>query len=98
MLSYFLRTAINIYSFLILVYILASWVPECHRMKWYQYVHKCVEPYLSLFRRFIPRIGFIDFSPMVALLCLEIVPFLVLRTLRFIILSIFQSAWLLQYI
>lgn len=98
MVSYFLRTAINVYSFLILVYILASWVPECRHTSWYQYIFKLVEPYLSLFRKFIPRIGFIDFSPLVALFCLEAIPFIVIRTLRFVIIHIFQASWLLQYI
>ncbi|AGW38418.1 MULTISPECIES: YggT family protein [Chlamydia] len=98
MLSYFLRTAINVYSFLILVYILASWVSDWQYTSWYRCIFSCVDPYLRLFRRFIPRIGFIDISPMIALFCLEAVPFVVLRTLRFIILNIFQSPWLLQYI
>ncbi|WP_348663433.1 YggT family protein [Chlamydia vaughanii] len=98
MVSYFLRTAINVYSFLILVYILASWVPECHNTKWYQYVNRFVDPYLAIFRRFIPRIGFIDISPLIALFCLEAVPFIVIRTLKFVVLNIFQSPWLLQYI
>lgn len=81
MLSYFLRTAINIYSFLILVYILASWVPECHQTGWYRRVHGCVEPYLSFFRRFVPRLGIIDFSPIIALLCLEAFSFVLLRVM-----------------
>ncbi|WP_201456468.1 YggT family protein [Chlamydia sp. 17-3921] len=98
MLSYFLRTAVNIYSFLILIYILASWIPNCQPTSWYKFIFNCVDPYLSLFRKFIPRIGFIDISPMIALFCLEAVPFVVLRTLRFIFLNILQSPWLLRYI
>ncbi|ANH78569.1 YggT family protein [Candidatus Chlamydia sanziniae] len=98
MVSYFLRTLINVYSFLILVYILASWVPDCHRASWYQFVCKLVGPYLNLFRKIIPRIGFIDISPVIALLCLGILPFVILRILHFVILNIFQSPWLLQYI
>lgn len=83
MFAYLLRMAVNAYSFLILVYILASWVPEFHGTRWYLLVRKCVDPYLNLFRRFIPRIGFIDFSPLVALFCLEMVPFVVLRLFPF---------------
>ncbi|AAD18905.1 hypothetical protein CpB0795 [Chlamydia pneumoniae TW-183] len=98
MLSYLLRTAINVYSFLILAYIFASWVPDCQSARWYQLVSKCVDPFLNFFRRFVPRIGFIDPSPFVGLLCLGILPFVILRVLRFIILNIFHSPWLLQYL
>ncbi|WP_100934384.1 YggT family protein [Candidatus Chlamydia corallus] len=98
MLSYFLRTAINVYSFLILTYIFASWIPSCHSAPWYQLVCRCVDPFLNFFRKFIPRIGFIDFSPFVGLLCLGILPFVILKVLRFIILNILHSPWLLQYL
>ncbi|SPN73882.1 YGGT family [Chlamydia serpentis] len=98
MLSYFLRTAVNVYSFLILAYIFASWVPDCRCARWYQVVSRWVDPFLNLFRKFIPRIGFIDFSPFIGLLCLGILPFVILRVVRFIILNIFHVPWLLQYL
>ncbi|AHK63626.1 YGGT family protein [Chlamydia avium 10DC88] len=81
-----------------LVYILASWIPESRNALWYRYILKLVDPYLALFRKFIPRIGFIDISPLIALLCLEAVPFIVIRALRFIVIHIFHASWLLQYI
>jgi YggT family protein len=31
------------------------------------------EPYLRLFRRFIPSVGMLDFSPIVALIVLQVV-------------------------
>lgn len=87
MISYLLRTFTNIYSFLILVYILASWFPEVRYMKWFRWVSQCVEPYLNLFKRIIPRIGIFDLSPIVALICLEFFSFLLLKILRFVILD-----------
>lgn len=87
MLSYLLLTFTNVYSFLILVYILASWVPEVHYKKWYRWIARCVEPYLQFFRRIIPRIGIIDISPIIALFCLEFFSFLILKILRFVILD-----------
>ena len=98
MLSYLLRTAFNIYSFLILVYVLSSWLPESHNAQWYRVLRRWVTPYLRIFHTFVPRIGFIDISPMIALLCLGMLPFIVLKIVRFIVLNIFQSPWLLQYI
>lgn len=98
MLSYLLRTAVNIYSFLILVYVLSSWLPESHNAQWYRVLRRWVTPYLRIFHTFVPRIGFIDISPMIALLCLGMLPFIVLKIVRFIVPNIFQSPWLLQYI
>jgi len=39
------------------------------------FLRDVVEPYLSIFRRFIPPIGPIDISPIVAILVLQIVGF-----------------------
>ena len=83
MLSYLLRTAVNIYSFLILVYVLCSWLPESHNAQWYRVLRRWVTPYLRIFHTFVPRIGFIDISPMIALLCLGMLPFIVLKILSY---------------
>ena len=40
------------------------------------------EPYLGLFRRFIPPLGPIDISPMVAILLLQLVGGLIISALR----------------
>ena len=40
-----------------------------------------VEPWLNLFRRFIPPFGGIDFSPIVALFALELIERLILSIL-----------------
>ncbi|CAA9525564.1 MAG: hypothetical protein AVDCRST_MAG30-3342 [uncultured Solirubrobacteraceae bacterium] len=39
------------------------------------------EPYLRIFRRFVPRLGPIDLSPMVAIFALQIVGGLVVRAI-----------------
>lgn len=57
------------YSILIIVYVLLSWLPargilyDVRRV-----VGSLVEPYLGLFRRLIPPMGAVDFSPIVALI------------------------------
>ncbi|MBV9606471.1 MAG: YggT family protein [Solirubrobacterales bacterium] len=40
------------------------------------------EPYLRLFRRFIPPIGMFDFTPMVAIIVLYIVQYIVVRLIQ----------------
>lgn len=83
MLAYLLRTVVNIYSFLILVYIFASWIPDSRHSKWFQVIAACVDPYLNLFRRIIPRIGMFDISPVIAIFCLSIFYFVVLKMIHF---------------
>ncbi|GJM81376.1 hypothetical protein HMSSN139_38720 [Paenibacillus sp. HMSSN-139] len=45
----------NIYFYMILVYILMSWVPNVRESFIGELLGKLVEPYLAPFRRFIPR-------------------------------------------
>jgi YggT family protein len=40
------------------------------------------EPYLRLFRKFIPQVGAFDFSPMIAIILLYILQSLVVRAIR----------------
>ncbi|WP_213358216.1 YggT family protein [Chlamydiifrater phoenicopteri] len=98
MISYFVRTFVNVYSFLILIYIFASWFPEWQRTRWYTVIFRLVSPYLKIFKRFIPTIGFIDISPMVALVCLEVLPIVILKIVYFFVEKFFQAPWILQYI
>lgn len=48
-----------------------SWVPNIRNSTVGEYLGKLVEPYLGIFRKFIPPIGMIDISPIVALLLLR---------------------------
>jgi YggT family protein len=65
--------AFQVYSFAIIIYILMSWLPGLQESKFGQILEKIVEPYLSIFRKFIPSIGMIDISPIVALLALNFI-------------------------
>lgn len=58
------------YTFLLLVRILASWLPQLHQYRLMQFVNFYTDPYLNFFRRFIPPLGIIDLSPIVAFICL----------------------------
>jgi uncharacterized protein YggT (Ycf19 family) len=71
----FLRALYYVYTILILLYILMSWVQLPYNV-WIgrvrTFLHDTVEPYLGLFRRMIPPIGGLDLSPLVALIVLQL--------------------------
>jgi YggT family protein len=50
--------------------ILGSWIPELQRTRFMQFIAFYTDPYLNLFRKFIPPLGMIDISPIVAFICL----------------------------
>ncbi|AYB45530.1 YggT family protein [Paenibacillus lautus] len=66
-------TLFRIYFYMILVYVLMSWLPNVRESFVGELLGKLVEPYLAPFRRFIPPImGMIDISPIVALFVLQL--------------------------
>jgi len=65
------NAALNFYSLLIIVYVLMSWFPVSGVLEdVYRVLASVVEPYLGLFRRIVPNMGALDFSPFVAILVL----------------------------
>ncbi|MFD1955180.1 YggT family protein [Paenibacillus thailandensis] len=75
----------NIYSILIIVYVLMSWFPNARESFIGNFLGKIVEPYLSIFRRFIPAIGgMIDISPIVALFALRFIAVGLIAVLGFL--------------
>lgn len=62
--------------------ILMSFVDQTGQMRATQILHEITEPILGPLRRIIPSAGFLDFSPMVALLLLNVVRNLVINALR----------------
>lgn len=63
--------AFQIYQYMVIAYVLMSWVPQMRETGIGQLLERLVEPYLAPFRRFIPTLGFIDISPIVALFALH---------------------------
>ncbi|PLR84134.1 hypothetical protein CVD25_12545 [Bacillus canaveralius] len=68
----FLQSLIQIYSWALIVYILMSWFPNARESAIGQFLARICEPYLEPFRRFIPPLGMIDISPIVAILVLRL--------------------------
>lgn len=72
----------NIYFWVIIVRIFLTWIPS---INWYSQPYRFLalisDIVLNPFRRIIPAMGGIDFSPIVALLFLQILQFAVVRML-----------------
>ncbi|HEX6291653.1 MAG TPA: YggT family protein [Herpetosiphonaceae bacterium] len=58
--------------------ILLSFIDQSGQMRISQILYEITEPILAPLRRIIPSVGFIDFSPMVAILLLSVLRGLVL--------------------
>lgn len=67
-----LVTAIEIYSWALIIYILLSWFPGAKESTFGDFLARICEPYLEPFRRFIPPLGMIDISPLVAIFALRL--------------------------
>ncbi|MBT2581865.1 YggT family protein [Planococcus sp. ISL-109] len=64
--------AINIYFYILIVSVFMSWVPSIKESAFGQMISRITDPYLDIFRRFIPPIGMIDISPIVAIFTLSL--------------------------
>lgn len=72
--SGYIDTLADIYFYMILIYVLMSWLPNVRESFIGEMLGKLVEPYLRPFRRLIPPIGgILDISPIVALIALRFV-------------------------
>ena len=86
----FLAALVTVYSLIIFAYVLLSLVfsfgVRVPYSRWsdavLSYLRDVCEPYLRIFRRFIPMIGPLDISPIVALLVLQIVGNFIVSAVR----------------
>lgn len=60
-----------LYTVMILTRIVGSWFPELQKYRFMHFIAFYVDPYLNFFRRWIPPLGMLDFSPIVAYLVLR---------------------------
>jgi len=78
-----------VYLVLIIANVVLSWVQQFRPLPYNAplravtgFIEQSTNPFLNLFRRFIPRIGPLDVSPIVAILVLSIVGGLVVELIR----------------
>lgn len=73
----------SIYTIFLMVRIIGSWFPSFAHHKIMRFIAFYTDPYLNLFRRFIPPIGgMFDLSPMLAFFALQIAEKLILIFMR----------------
>ena len=80
----FVHVFILVYALLIFAYIITSWVqlpyrPWLYRIR--QFLADVCDPYLRVFRRFLPPLGPLDLSPMVAIIVLFVIDLVIARVL-----------------
>ncbi|MBN8234365.1 YggT family protein [Halobacillus kuroshimensis] len=66
-----LTTALQLYSWILIIYILLSWFPGARESSFGQILGRLAEPFLEPFRKIIPPLGMIDLSPLVAIIVLR---------------------------
>lgn len=96
-----LSSLVQIYSFICVVYIILSWMPEMRYSPFGRVLASICEPFLRLFRRFrFARVGVVDFSPILALGALSVISMTLRRfaltgrfSFGFLLASIIQIVW-----
>ena len=69
-----LANFLNIYLLLIFVRILLTWFPTVNWMNQVaSFLSPITDPYLNIFRSFIPPLGGLDISPILAIVVLQLV-------------------------
>lgn len=71
---------LNVYSLVVLVRVLLSWLPDLDRSNpLIEFVYNVTDPVLSRIREVLPSVQGIDFSPMVLLFGISILTRLLVR-------------------
>ncbi len=58
---------LEIYYWILIAYILGSWIPELRKTKLYQIIYKLANPYMRIFRGLLV-FGMLDFTPIIGFL------------------------------
>ena len=67
-----LLQVIDMYSLVVLIAVILSWIRLPHNNPIAQFVNSLTEPLLNPIRRALPAMGGLDFSPMILLIGLQI--------------------------
>lgn len=69
------------YTWIIIIRVLSSWLSPDPSNLIVIFLHRATDPVLEPLRRVIPPLGFMDLSPMVALIILQAMQIFLVRTL-----------------
>jgi YggT family protein len=72
----------GIYTLMLIARVLGSWFPDWQDHPVMRFLRHYTDPYLNLFRRFIPPIGAIDISPIIAFFALQIIEYILIQIFR----------------
>lgn len=64
--------AVNVYTLLLFVYAVLSWIPDLRRGRWVYLLAAVIEPVLTPIRRIIPPLGGLDLAFLIVLLVLQL--------------------------
>lgn len=85
----YVAALIDVYTILIILNVLLSWIQQFRPLPYnlalravIGFIEDTTNPYLNLFRSFIPRLGMFDISPIVAILVVAIGGGLVVDLIR----------------
>ena len=73
-----LNNLFTLYFYIIIIRIFLTWIPSINwwRQPW-ETLAQITDIYLNLFKKFVPPVGGLDLSPIVALIVLQIIQYLV---------------------
>ena len=70
---YAIRLVFTVYTLMIVIRIFGSWFPNLQRSRFMHFIAHYTDPYLNIFRRFIPQIGgVLDLSPLIGFFVLQL--------------------------
>lgn len=78
---------VNFYEWLVIIWCFMSWFPLREGSLVYDIavvIDRIVSPYMNIFRRFVPPMGAVDFSPVIALFVLAMAE----RLLYYVVLGV----------
>jgi len=77
--AFFLINVVKILKYALLARILLSWIQPIGGGRFGQFLNDVTEPMLKIFRSFLPNMGMIDLSPLVAFFALDFVEIAIVR-------------------
>ena len=81
-LLYIIRVLCDVLAILILLRVVVSWYSPRPTNILVRILHRVTEPILAPLRRIIPRVGRFDFTPLVAIILIQLIYYLLYYLLR----------------
>lgn len=78
----YVRTAFEVYNWLIIIRVFLSWIPHDPGKPVFRFIYDITEPVLTPFRRLLGGRMMLDFSPIIAIIVLQLLETLVVELLR----------------